>query len=316
MREEQREHDTALESARTEQAKARTAVMQLEKRIKRAEKTLENKRPDLAAVEAQTLHSKRKIETTRKTHGDAGKALAEQEAKLATLEKDLANTKKAGDEAQEKARKAASQGNIALSEESLQEYRRLKAEANLLAIDERQQLEALTRDEKTASRNVTLLQEKQNAFEEKLATREVDLRTQTEKKEELEEKLGSLQTELNSSKQELNNQQSERTRISQLEQQANEKLAKIYQDLLQAGVEKSESEREVRLKETISNLQRIFPGVRGRLSDLCKPAQRKYETAVSVVLGRNIDAVVVDEEKVAIDCIEVRLHVTSSRCPC
>lgn len=39
--------------------------------------------------------------------------------------------------------------------------------------------------------------------------------------------------------------------------------------------------------------------------DLCKPTQRKYETAVSVVLGRNIDAVVVDEEKTAIDCIEV-----------
>jgi structural maintenance of chromosome 1 len=40
--------------------------------------------------------------------------------------------------------------------------------------------------------------------------------------------------------------------------------------------------------------------------DLCKPTQRKYETAVSVVLGRNAEAIVVDEEKTAIDCIEVR----------
>lgn len=39
--------------------------------------------------------------------------------------------------------------------------------------------------------------------------------------------------------------------------------------------------------------------------DLCQPSARKYETAVSVVLGRNIDAIVVDEEKIAIDCIEV-----------
>ena len=51
----------------------------------------------------------------------------------------------------------------------------------------------------------------------------------------------------------------------------------------------------------------VDAGVRGRLVDLCKPTQRKYETAVSVVLGRNIDAVVVDEEKTAIDCIEVSL---------
>jgi structural maintenance of chromosome 1 len=55
----------------------------------------------------------------------------------------------------------------------------------------------------------------------------------------------------------------------------------------------------------LGNLQRIFPGVRGRLVDLCKPTQRKYETAMEVVLGRNIDAIVVDEEKTAIDCIEV-----------
>ena len=52
-------------------------------------------------------------------------------------------------------------------------------------------------------------------------------------------------------------------------------------------------------------------GVRGRVIDLCKPTQRKYETAVSVVLGRNIDAVVVDEEKTAIECIEV----TTARSP-
>lgn len=51
-------------------------------------------------------------------------------------------------------------------------------------------------------------------------------------------------------------------------------------------------------------------GVRGRVIDLCKPTQRKYETAVSVVLGRNIDAVVVDEEKTAVDCIEVILFRT------
>lgn len=57
----------------------------------------------------------------------------------------------------------------------------------------------------------------------------------------------------------------------------------------------------------------ISPGVRGRVVDLCKPTQRKYETAVATVLGRNIDAIVVDEEKTAIDCIEVSLPSFYSR---
>lgn len=45
-------------------------------------------------------------------------------------------------------------------------------------------------------------------------------------------------------------------------------------------------------------------GVRGRVVELCKPSQRKYDTAVSTILGRHIDSVVVDLEKTAIDCIQ------------
>jgi chromosome segregation ATPase len=48
-----------------------------------------------------------------------------------------------------------------------------------------------------------------------------------------------------------------------------------------------------------------YTGVRGRLVDLCKPSARKYDLAVSVALGRNIDAIVVDSEKTCIECIEV-----------
>ncbi|KAG2029700.1 SMCs flexible hinge [Suillus americanus] len=52
------------------------------------------------------------------------------------------------------------------------------------------------------------------------------------------------------------------------------------------------------------SLQRIFPGVRGRAVDLCKPTQRKYETGASIILGRNIDTAVVDQERTAIKCID------------
>jgi hypothetical protein len=53
---------------------------------------------------------------------------------------------------------------------------------------------------------------------------------------------------------------------SRLETETNEKLADVYQRLLQAGVDRNESEQEVKLKETLSSLQRIFPGERCLLS--------------------------------------------------
>lgn len=92
---------------------------------------------------------------------------------------------------------------------------------------------------------------------------------------------------------------------SMKETEVNERLQDTYNKLLQAGVDKRETEREARLKDTLASLKRVFPGVHGRIVDLCKPVTRKYDTAVMTVLGRNIDAVVVEHEKVAIDCIEV-----------
>jgi structural maintenance of chromosome 1 len=87
----------------------------------------------------------------------------------------------------------------------------------------------------------------------------------------------SLQGELEKARQELANQQSERQRIMcvnsfthdrlhlaftcrQLEKEANEKLGEIHHKLIQAGSDRSESEKEAKFKETLSNLQRIFPG--------------------------------------------------------
>ncbi|KAE9404591.1 condensin complex subunit SMC1 [Gymnopus androsaceus JB14] len=308
QREEQRVHDEALDAARADQAKARTGVMQMEKKIKKGEKALDAKRPDLVSVEAQMTHSTRKVNNATKTQQEVAKTQSELEDRVNNLQAELAKVKRDADKAQEAQRKM-SQNNLALSEESLEEYRKpvcfpFKTSANLLAIEERQKLEKLLREEKSGGRSLNALKEKQQGLEEKRDSRSEDLTAQNAKKVELEKKLAELQTELATKKQELENQQSERTKISQLEAQANEKLQSVYQQLLQAGVDRNESERERKLKETLTSLQRIFPGVRGRVIDLCKPSQRKYETAVSVVLGRNIDAVVVDEEKTAIDCIE------------
>ena len=98
--------------------------------------------------------------------------------------------------------------------------------------------------------------------------------------------------------------------ISIKETELNEKLQDVYGKLLTAGADKRQNEREIRLGEVIANLKRVFPGVHGRVVDLCKPTQQKYNLAVSTVLGRNIDAIVVDHEKVAIDCIE---HMRNQR---
>lgn len=303
LRAEHGEHEKALEDVRAEQARARTAVVREEKKVKKAEKALEAKEPELVEVDAQIKHSSRKLQNSQKIQEQVGNDAERQQAKLQSLRRDLSNARQAADEAAE-AHRRASQHSASLSENSLAEYRSLKASASVLAVSERQALETLSRDEKTASRTLTQLKAKDEELQRNQEKLHSDEQTQKTSKSELEEKLATLQGDHARSKQEYENQQSERTRISRLETETNEKLADVYQRLLQAGVDRNESEREAKLKETLTSLQRIFPGVRGRVVDLCKPTQRKYETAVSVILGRNIDAVVVDEEKTAIECID------------
>ncbi|EIW54226.1 uncharacterized protein TRAVEDRAFT_39782 [Trametes versicolor FP-101664 SS1] len=295
LRAEQCKDEKALEDARAEQARARSNVMQKEKRIKKAEKALETKRPDLVRIEAQIKHAERKREKAQQELEKLQQTEAEQRRKLQALQENLQTVQRAANAAQEVQHRAA-QTNLSLSEESLEEYRRLKASASILAVDKRQSLETLSRDEKTAGRTLAQPKDKLEQLTQKCDKSSEEDRTQSQKKAELDEKVSELTAELKRVKQEHDNQGTTTRSLSACKE-VNEKLVDIYEKLTQAGVDQQESQRETQLKETLVNLQQIFPGVRGRVVDLCKPTQRKYKTA-------NIDAIVVDEEKTAIDCIK------------
>ncbi|KAN0135870.1 RecF/RecN/SMC [Lactarius tabidus] len=303
LREEKETHDSALDDARADQAKARSGVTKAEKKIKKAEKALEDKKPELVSIEASIAHSTRKLNNAQKLREQVDKEVDKQTTKVRGYQVDLETVQRAANEAQE-AQRQASQDSLSLSEESLEEYRRLKAQASILAVEERQTLEKLTRDEKTTSRTFSQLRDRQEEFEQKRASLGEDNDTYGAKKANLEQTVKENSEQLGKVKQQLEEQQSERNRINRQEAELNGRLLEIHQKLMQAGFDQKQTEREAKLKETLANLQRIFPGVRGRLVDLCKPTQRKYESAISVILGRNIDAVVVDEERTAIDCIE------------
>ena len=68
-----------------------------------------------------------------------------------------------------------------------------------------------------------------------------------------------------------------------------------------------ENERDAQL----SQLKRMFQGVHGRMTDLCRPTQEKYNFAVTVAMGRFMDAVVVEDENTGKECIKV-LNMISS----
>ncbi|CUA77586.1 Structural maintenance of chromosomes protein 1 [Rhizoctonia solani] len=303
LKKQQAADDAKVNSAREDQAKARSDALKAEKALKKAEKTLDAKKPGISDLEAQIAHIMRKADKARSIGESVERDAQKKEADLERMRKELSDVQQAFQRAQEAHRRALEQGS-ALSEESLAEYHRLKAQAAREAVEERQKRETLIRENKVLARNLA----SQTGKLEQLTTQRDKLKTDVtsvgEKRAEADDKVKSLQSELKNAKHELEKAQSDRIRITQLETEINEKLHDVHTKLMQAGVDQQESAKDARLKETLEKLQRVFPGVRGRVIDLCKPSQRKYETAVITVLGRNIDAIVVDHEKTAIDCIE------------
>lgn len=67
--------------------------------------------------------------------------------------------------------------------------------------------------------------------------------------------------------------------------------------------DRRQSKHEKKMSDTFKDLKRMFPGVRGRLVELCRPSQRQYNMAVTVATGKHMDAVVVDDYRTGQDCI-------------
>ncbi len=81
-------------------------------------------------------------------------------------------------------------------------------------------------------------------------------------------------------------------------------LETIQNTLRQAKEDRRKDKEEERILNAIDALKRHFPGVKGRLVDLCRPSQQRYNLAVTVAGGKDMDAIVVDGKKTAFDCIK------------
>ncbi|KIR96867.1 cohesin complex subunit psm1 [Cryptococcus deuterogattii 2001/935-1] len=257
------EADSRLSDVKREQAKAQLNVKKREANLKKAEKAYEDKKPDLVAIDTQIAHSEKRASGAAAQEEKVKRDEKRQADTVKELEKGLEQITKNMEEAGERQRQRSQASGITLSEADLNEYRQLRASANLHAVQERQQLETLRREQKN--------------LRDALASVEDQMQQAQRQREKLAGEVDSL---------------GEREETD------------TYHKLLQAGADRRENERETRLKETLASLKRIFPGVHGRVVDLCRPVATKYDTAVMTVLGKNIDAVVVEHEKVAIDCIE------------
>lgn len=297
-------YERNVEEAKKDHAKVGRNVMKAEKNITKKEKDIEELNNSLVPVDEKVDITLKKVERYASRITEIGRERDSQSATVKRLGKDLKVVEKAQAQWESEWQKSMSKKGIKLSEVDQHEYNKLKEEVSRRSSAEQLKLDNLQRQRKTEAEAVDSLKGKFEGAEWQLKTLESDTQTLAERKSAINDVIKSSSKDIERKKKELNALTSERLRVSQMRTELEEKLQVVLKKLLEADDGKKQNEKEIRAKELISTLKRIFPGVKGRVSDLCRPKQKKYAEAVSTVLGRHFDAIVVDNEKTAKECIQ------------
>ena len=296
-------YDRALDEAKKDQARFSKDVSKVERAIKKKEKDIESKENGLLPIAEKIDITNRNLGKCNSRIADISKERDMHASNVKQASKDLKVVEKAQAQWKAEYQKLAEQEGRALSEADLQEYNRLKEDVNKRTSADQIKVDNLSRQQKVDEENVKSLKSSVDTFEFQVERLNGELTEITERKRDTEGQIKQTTQEINGKKKAFNEHTSERLRLAQLRTEKDEKLQEVLNKLLEAEDGRKQNERDLRLKFTVADMKRMFPGVRGRVSELCKPVEKRFQTAVSTVLGRNFDAVIVENERTAIECI-------------
>jgi len=293
-----------LEAARKEQAAVGREVGKIERNIRSKEKSIEEQENSLVPIDEKITQSSRDVENLKNRIENVTKERDAQEATIKKAKKDLATVEKAQQHFEKQWAETLKKQGKELSDADRKEYNSLRAQAMAKSSENRGKLENLVRQLKDDEVTVNSLKGKVDTLEAAVEKLQAEVDTIQERKAAVEETVKQTTAELHLKKKEFNTVQSERIRINNRRTELDEQLADVLRKLREADDGRRQNDKEARKKETINSLKRTMTGVRGRVGELCKPKERKFEEAVITALGRDFDSVIVDTEKVAIDCIQ------------
>jgi structural maintenance of chromosome 1 len=297
-------YEDQLAKAQQDQAKVGRDVSKIERDVKRKEKNVEEKENALVPIDEKLSISNKKLQTYEKQIADIRKERQSQQAQADKLKKALATTEKAQERWQTEWTAQQQQTGRALSAEDMDEYQRLRGEVYKRSGEDQVNVDNTTRQVKTDEETVSSLKSNVDRAQSTIDALEADISSLRERRSERSQQVKATKKELNVKQVLINNLNSERTRTRQKAKELEEKLQQAGSKLAEGQSQQRESKKETRQRETVAQMKRIFPGVKGMVHQLVRPKQKKYETALPIVLGRWWDAVVTDSEKTAKDCID------------
>ncbi|PNY29735.1 Structural maintenance of chromosomes protein 1 [Tolypocladium capitatum] len=296
--------EARLEAARKDQNAAGRQVGRTEKQIKLKERAIEDRENALVPFDEKIHESSQQVDKLQAQSQKVARERDEQAGIVRKVQKDIESVEKAQEVFERDIKEQMKEQGRHISDADRKEYDTLRAQVMSRSGANQGKLENLERQRKADEVTVNNLKGKVDSMTAAIEKVETELASTAERRTSAETAAKEISSDIASKKKEFNHLQSERVRTNQKRTELEEKLDDVARKLREADDGRRQNDREARMKEMVTALKRILPGVRGRIGDLCSPKQKKYDEAVIVALGRDFDSVVVDTEKTGVDCVQ------------
>lgn len=299
--------EESLKEKKKEAGTVQRETAKIEQEIREVEAEISKKRPTFIKAKERVSHTQKKLESALKTLEQARKAHEAHQADIRKLEEELRQVEEEKATWERSAVGAATSGraDVHLEEAQIREYEELKMEASRQAARYLQELDSVNREQKADQDRLDNELRRKGEIENKH-------RQKGHERNEAMKRVDKLNEHIKSSEQALEEQRRLRAelqadvgecrgRAAELQAQ----LEEVAAALGDARVDKHEEARRRKKQEIVESFKRDIPGVYDRMINMCQPTHKRYNVAITKVLGKYMEAIVVDTEKTARRCIQV-----------
>ncbi|KFB52700.1 AGAP002947-PA-like protein [Anopheles sinensis] len=301
------EADEILKEKKKELGKVTREMAKKEQEIRELEAETSKRHPMFIKAKEKVAHTQKKLDGANKTLEQARRAHEAHQADIKKLEDELRAVEdlRAAFENEVDGESKKRGSNVHLERDLVQAYDRLKQQADATAGKYLIHLDSVNREQKS---DQDLLDSEIN---KKAQIEENYKRNESEKNEALKRQ-EKLIDHIKSSKVALEEQNRIKAELSQdvgsskeriLELQA--ELENVREQLGDAKIDKHEDARRKKKQEVVELFKLEVPGVYDRMINMCQPTHKRYNVAVTKVLGKYMEAIIVDTEKTARRCIQI-----------
>ena len=306
-----KEAEEEIKKEKAEISKIQREVNSIEKKCEDKTNKLNTIRPNLIKARENTSHTQHKLESIRKRLEAAEKIHSQKQNIIQELQSQLNDLEKRKKVFEAQVAEDAVEKNIELEQSQMAEYSRLKEQVAAKSAEMLNEIHRFEREKAQDQEKLNSLNRKKADIDRALKSKETERDEHASRTDRLKDYIENCKTSLAKLEEQRVELETEVAAADKMVDQANAELENVMNKLGSANVEKTESRRQQRRKELIDKLQSLYPGVLGRLINLCEPSHKKYNVAVTKVLGRNMEAIVVETEKVARDCMR---YMKEQRC--